>query len=344
MAMPDSGVEVVFTELGGTEVVATRSSALQAPGPHRVLVRTEAAGVAFAEVQMLRGRYPAQPKNPFVPGYDLVGEVVAVGPEVTAWRVGQRVAALPVTGAWAEYVELRDQDLVAVPDELDAAEAVAVVLNGVTAQQLLRAGNVRSGQTVLVHGVGGGVGILLAQLAVNAGLRVIGTASASRHAALADLGIELVDHRTADVRSEIAELAPGGVDAIFDPLGPTSLDESWRMLAPGGTLVSYGSSRTLHDSGPWWKPYLKVVGKLAKWRLLRLIGSTGDRRARLYYIKSDARFRADLAELFGMVASGRLRPLIAARFPLESAAQALDLHISGRETGRIVLVPGLSAE
>ncbi|RKT85257.1 NADPH2:quinone reductase [Saccharopolyspora antimicrobica] len=344
MAVPSSGIEVVFTGRGGTEVVATRTSPVHPPGPHRVLVRTEAAGVAFAEVQMLHGRYPAQPRNPFVPGYDLVGEIVAVGPEVTGWRVGQRVAALPVTGAWAEHVELRARDLVAVPAELAAADAVAVVLNGVTAQQLLRAGNVRSGQTVLVHGVGGGVGILLSQLAVNAGLRVLATASARRHEALAGLGIELIDHRTSDVRSRVAELAPGGVDAIFDPLGPTSLDESWRMLAPGGTLVSYGSARTLHDSGPWWVPYLKTAGRIAKWEVLRLLGSTGDRRCRLYAIKSNERFRADLEQLLRMVASGQLRPRIAGRFPLEAAARALDLHISGRETGRIVLVPGLSAE
>ncbi|KAA5833578.1 medium chain dehydrogenase/reductase family protein [Saccharopolyspora hirsuta] len=344
MTVPSSGIEVVFTGLGGTEVVATRTSSPHPPRPHRVLVRTEAAGVAFAEVQMLRGRYPAQPRNPFVPGYDLVGEIVAVGPEVSGWRVGQRVAALPVTGAWAEHVELRDRDLVAAPEELDAADAVAVVLNGVTARQLLRAGNVRSGQTVLAHGVGGGVGILLAQLAVAAGLRVIGTASAHRHAALADLGMELIDHRTSDVRSRVAELAPGGVDAIFDPLGPTSLDESWRMLAPGGSLISYGSARTLHDPGPWWAPYLKIAGRIGRWELLRLLGRTGGRRARLYYVKSDEQFRADLAELFRMVGSGRLRPRIAGRFPLESAAQALDLHISGRETGRVVLVPGLSAE
>ncbi|MCI2419375.1 medium chain dehydrogenase/reductase family protein [Saccharopolyspora sp. K220] len=345
MGKPTTGTEIVLTGLGGTELLTSRRSAPPTPGPHGVLVRTEAAGVAFAEVQMVHGRYPGQPKVPFVPGYDLVGEIVEVGSAVTSWQVGQRVAAMPVTGAWAEYVEIRDRELVPVPDEVDAVTGVAVVLNGVTAWQLLhRAAKVRRGQTVLVHGVGGGVGTLLAQLAVAAGVRVIGTASAHRHDALRDIGIELIDHRAEDVPSRVAELAPGGVDAIFDPLGPASLDASWQLLAPGGTLVTYGSAATLHDTGPWWLPYLRLVGRLARWELLRLIGRTGGRRARLYYVKSNAQFRTDLAGLLQMVASGQLRPMIARRLPLESAAEALDLHISGARTGRIVLVPGLSPE
>ncbi|MEV0089873.1 medium chain dehydrogenase/reductase family protein [Saccharopolyspora sp. NPDC050642] len=345
MAIPTTGTEIVLTGLGGTEVVTTRRSAPPAPGPHGVLVRVEATGVSFAEVQMLRGRYPAQPKFPFVPGYDLVGEVVAVGSAVTGWRPGQRVAAMPRTGAWAEYAEIRDAELVSVPDGVEAGDAAAMIVNGVTAWQMLhRAAKIRSGQTVLVHGVGGGVGVLLAKLGVAAGARVIGTASASRHEALRDIGIELIDHRTEDVDARVAELAPGGVDAIFDPLGPESLDRSWRLLAPGGSLHAYGSSATLHDAGPWWRPYLGLTRRLARWELARLLGRTGGRRARMYYIRPNAQFRTDLAELFRMVASGQLRPLVAERLPLESAARALDLHISGSRTGRILLIPGLSPD
>ncbi|MEB3372378.1 medium chain dehydrogenase/reductase family protein [Saccharopolyspora mangrovi] len=331
-----SGSEVVLTGLG--EVTVRRAQPPEAP-PRGVVVRTEAAGVAFAEVQMRRGRYPAQPAFPFVPGYDLVGEIVAAGPGST-WKTGQRVAAMPRTGAWAEHVALHDRDLVEVPDSVDAAEAVSLVLNGVTARQLLRAANVRTGHSILVHGIGGGVGALLAQLAVADGIRVIGTASGHRHADLADIGAELIDHRAQDVAAEVTELAPGGVDAVFDPLGPSSLPTSWRLLAPGGTLVSYGSSTTLHESGPWWRPYLGIARQLANWEVRRLLGRTGGRRTRLYYVRADQRSRADLSALLRMVASGRLRPLIAARMPLEEAERALDLHLSGKKTGRIVLIPG----
>ena len=335
-----TGTEIVLTGLGGTEVVTARTATSSAPGPHGVLVRTEAAGVAFAEVQMLRGRYPAQPRFPFVPGYDLVGEVVAVGRAVTSCRVGQRVAAMPRTGAWADYVEVRDRDVVPVPDDVDGAEAVAVVLNGVTAWQLLhRAANVHSGQTVLVHGVGGGVGTLLAQLCALAGVRVIGTASASRHDVLRPLGAELIDHRTEDVAARVRELAPDGVDAVFDPLGAESLDRSWELLAPGGTLVSYGSSSTMHDEDAWWRPYVRVLRRIGRWELLRVLGRTAGRSARLYYVRTNHEYTKDLTELLRLVSSGRLRPLIGRRMALRDAAEALDTHMSGRVTGRIVLLP-----
>jgi synaptic vesicle membrane protein VAT-1 len=138
----------------------------------------------------------------------------------------------------------------------------------------------------------------------------------------------------------VRELAPGGVDAVLDPLGPSSLPTSWRLLAPGGTLISYGSATTLDDSGPWWRPYVGITRMLVGWELRRLLGRTAGRRMRLYYVKPGERFRADLAELFRMVTSGRLRPLIAERMPLQDAEQALDLHLSGKKTGRIVLLPG----
>ncbi|RRO12844.1 NADPH:quinone reductase [Saccharopolyspora rhizosphaerae] len=330
-----AGTEVVLTGLGE---VAVRRAEVPEPAPRGVVVRTEAAGVAFAEVQMRRGKYPAQPAFPFVPGYDLVGEVVAVGSQ-SSWRVGQRVAAMPRSGAWAEHVALRDRDLVEVPADIDAAEAVALVLNGVTARQLLRRAGVRRGHSVLVHGVGGGVGVLLAQLAAADGIRVLGTASAHRHEDLDGLGAELIDHRTQDVAAEVIARAPGGVDAVFDPLGPPSLPTSWRLLAPGGVLVSYGSSATLDQPGPWWRPYVAIARLMAGWELRRLLGRTGGRRARLYYVQAGERSRADLTELLRVVASGRLRPLIAERLPLHEAERALDLHLSGEKTGRIVLVP-----
>src|SRR3712207_559261 len=135
------------------------------------MVRVEAAGVSFAEVQMLRGRYFGQPRFPFVPGYDLVGIAEGVGEGVDGGLIGQRVAALTQTGAWADRVALDTEKLSPVPVGLDPAYAVAAVTNGVTAWQMLhRAARVRSGQTVLVHGASGGVGTLLVQLARLAGV------------------------------------------------------------------------------------------------------------------------------------------------------------------------------
>lgn len=336
-----TGRELVLTGLGDPQdVLTSRETEHSAPGAGRVLVRVEATGLSFAEVQMLSGRYPMQPAFPFVPGYDLVGEVVATGSGVTTCRPGQRVAALTRTGAWADHVEIAADTAVVVPGEVPADEAVALVTNGVTAWQLLhRSARVPRGGTVLVHGAGGGVGSTLLQLCRLAGVRAIGTASGHRHEALRELGADLVDHRTEDVGRRVRELAPAGVDAVFDPLGPGSLTRSWELLAPGGRLINFGSASTLDDDTSWWKPHVDVLRLIARWEALRLLGRTGGRRARMYYVRTDRHYRDDLRELLALLAGGELRPLISHRIPLADAAHALSLHRSGAATGKIVLVP-----
>ena len=151
------GIEIVMPREGGPEVLeVARRDAPRRPKAGEAVVRVEATGVSFAEVQMLKGRYFMQPKFPFVPGYDLVGEVESVGEGVDGRLVGQRVAALTETGSWAERVALDAKNLAPVPDGLDSADAVAAVTNGVTAWQMIhRAASVRPGQTVHEHGLPG---------------------------------------------------------------------------------------------------------------------------------------------------------------------------------------------
>lgn len=172
--------EIVMPHEGGPEVLRVFRRDARSPTVGEALVRVEAAGVSFAEVQMLKGRYFNQPRFPFVPGYDLVGTVEEVGQSADVELIGQRVAALTKTGAWADRVAIDTEKLVPVPEGVEPAEAVAVVTNGVTAWQMLhRAAKVRPGKTVVVHGASGGVGTLLVQLARLSGAEVIGTASAS---------------------------------------------------------------------------------------------------------------------------------------------------------------------
>jgi synaptic vesicle membrane protein VAT-1 len=202
------------------------------PGPGQALVRVEATGVSFAEKGMRRGRYPGQPPFPFVPGYDLVGTVTAVGPGVDEALAGRRVAALTKTGGWSTYVVLPAVDLVDVPDGVDPADAESMIVNGVTAWQMLhRAARVRAGHTVLVHGASGGVGTVLVQLARLAGATVVGTAAPRHHEELRALGVQPVDYADADLAARVGELAPGGFDAVFDHLGPESFRRSFRLLA-----------------------------------------------------------------------------------------------------------------
>ncbi|MFJ3667682.1 medium chain dehydrogenase/reductase family protein [Streptomyces sp. NPDC090106] len=334
--------EIVLPGKVEPEGLRIRRGTVPTPGPGQVLVRMEATGVSFAEQQMRRGKYYDQPAFPFVPGYDLVGTVRATGAGVDPQLTGARVAALVKTGGWASHVLVDAADAVPVPAGVEAAAAETLVLNGLTAWQMLhRKARVRAGGTVLVHGANGGVGTVLVQLARAAGIRVIGTASARHHDALRAQGVEPVDYRTEDVPARVRALAPGGVDAVFDHVGGPGVVDSWRLLAPGGTLVSYGSASTRDDEGSKQLPVLKLLGRVWLWNAL-----PNRRRAYFYNVwagralaknRFRSLLRADLAQVFDALRRGDLTPGIAARLPLTEAARAMRLAESGTVAGKVVL-------
>jgi NADPH:quinone reductase-like Zn-dependent oxidoreductase len=333
--------EVVLPGVVEPSGLQVRQRTLPAPAEGQVLVAVEATGVSMAEQAMRRDRYPGQPAFPFVPGYDLVGTVRAVGPGVDADLVGRRVAALTKTGGWASSVLLEAADVVPVPEGLDPAEAETLVVNGITAWQMLhRTARVRRGQTILVHGANGGVGTTLVQLARHAGVRVIGTASPRHHEALRALGVLPVDYRDPDLAAAVRRLAPEGVDAVFDHVGGPGLARSRRLLARRGTLVSYS---LLKDTGPMIPAFLAMLVRLAWWDLM-----PDGRAAGFYSVWSGhsvrpgrfrARLRADLTTVLGLLADGVLTAQVAARLPLTRAGEAMELAESHTVLGKVVLVP-----
>ncbi|MEV6100554.1 medium chain dehydrogenase/reductase family protein [Nocardia sp. NPDC051981] len=333
--------EVVLPGRVEPEGLTVTDRELPPPGTGEALVRMEATGVSFAEQQMRRGKYYDQPAFPFVPGYDIVGEVLAVGAGVDPALVGHRVAALTKTGGWSSHLTVPAGDLVPVPDGLAADAAETFVVNGITAWQMLhRKAKARAGQTILVHGANGGVGSTLVQLARAAGIRVIGTASARNADAVAALGALPVNYR-GDVAAQVRALAPNGVDAVFDHVGGPGIADSFALLAPGGTLVSYGSAATRDEEGDSRLPVLKLFARLLWWNAL-----PNGRNASFYNIWAGrrrlARFRAQLAADLGAVLDlaerGVLHPQIAARIPLREAARALTLAESGTVTGKVVIL------
>lgn len=335
-------LEVVLpgtVEPGGLEL---RHRDLPSPAAGQVVVRVEASGVSFAEQQMRRGKYYDQPPFPFVPGYDLVGTVVKTG-SGTEDLAGRRFAALTKIGGWADHVLLDAADLVPVPDGVDPAEAEAFVVNGITAWRMLHhVARVRKGHTVLVHGANGGVGSTLVQLARLAGATVIGTASPRHHDAVRDLGAIPVDYREPDLAARIRPLSPNGVDAVFDHVGGPGIVHSYRLLAPRGTLVAYGTASTRDEPGSSRLPVLKLFARLLLWNAL-----PNGHRATFFNIWAGKRRRAafraalrrDLGEVFALLAQGKLRAQVAARVPLDEVARAVALAESGTVTGKVVLVP-----
>ncbi|MFD8980181.1 medium chain dehydrogenase/reductase family protein [Streptomyces sp. NPDC059564] len=337
-------VEIVLPGKVEPEGLELHRGPVPVPAAGQVVVEMEATGVSFAEQQMRRGRYYDQPAFPFVPGYDLVGTVRAAGAGVEAGLLGRRVAAMTKTGGWASHVLLDAADVVEVPDGVGAVAAETAVVNGITAWQMLhRKARVRAGQTVLVHGANGGVGSILVQLALAAGARVIGTASPRHHDALRALGVSPVDYRGGDVAARVREIAPDGVDAVFDHVGGEGIVDSWRLLTRGGTLVSYGSAATRDDEGSGASPVLRLLGRVWLWNAL-----PNGRSAYFFnvwagraYAKNRfrTRLRSDLTRVFTALQRGEISAKVAAEIPLARAAEAMRLAESGTVAGKVVLVP-----
>jgi NADPH:quinone reductase len=302
------------------------------PGPGEVRVAVRAAGVGATDLTMLAGEYMFAPKIPFVGGYEIAGVVEAIGTDVTGLRIGQRVAALTVHGGFAESLVRGAEHFVPIPDEVSDVEAVAMILNYVTAWQMIhRVAHVRAGQTALVTGAGGGVGTALLQVLGLAGVKAFGAASAGKHGLIASLGATPLDYRLAPIDRLIHAREPAGVDFVFDAIGGANIGPCLRATRRGGMVVGYG--------------FMAVDGALAKARMFwdlfvgaRLRGRRGTFYGiTLWYRKDPKPFHEDLPKILALVARKQISPIIAATFPLLEARRAIERLATGTVEGKIVL-------
>ena len=232
---------VVVPHYGGPEVITAIEEDIPTPNSGEVRVKVLAAGVSLPDVLAREGVHPETPRVPYTPGWDLVGTVDQLGEGVTGFELGQKVGRMPIHGCYAQYVCVPQRKLVPVPAGLDAAEAVAVVLNYITAYQMLhRSAKARPGQRMLIHGASGGVGSAMLQLAKLAGVEMYGTCSAQGAAVVRELGGIPIDYKNADFVKEIHRLTGDGVDAVFDGIGGDNLWRSRDALREGGCVVTYG--------------------------------------------------------------------------------------------------------
>jgi len=333
----EKNLRVVITRQGGPEVLEIVEEAKPEPAHGQVRVKNLASGVAYADVLMRHGLYPKAPPFPFAPGYDIVGDIDAVGEGVRGFSIGQRVAALTMIGGYAQFTLVPAEHLVAVPSNLDPAEAVSLVLNYVTAYQMMyRCAHLGSGKSLLVHGAAGGVGTAALQLGKISGLRMFGTASKAKHPLVVSLGATAIDYRSENFEKRLRELSPGGVDCVLDPIGGTHWLSSYRCLAPGGALACYGASSAVAE------------GKLSAglgFTLLGLLKLVPDGKRAFWYnskLLRDAhpeQFREDLGKLFELLAQRKIQPVIAEKIPLRQAAEANRLLEQAQISGKIVLLP-----
>jgi NADPH:quinone reductase-like Zn-dependent oxidoreductase len=324
--------KVVITAFGDESKLAIVESDLPDPDSGEVQLSVEYSIVCGSDVNMRRGTYPLQRKPPLTPGYSVIGKVRVNGKGCSKFTKGDRVACLSKYEGQAELINLPEKYLVRVPDDVDGKAAVALILDWVTAYQMLhRVAHVKPGKKMFVHALGGAVGGALLRLGLLAGASVCGTASAKKHDELRQLGAIPFEYATKNWITAIQEL--GGVDAVFDPLGFESFDESYSVLRRGGILVGYGMNLPAWTKTPQ-RPVIPAVLKLfAK----NLYFGSGKRTTFFGVTRSSRNFNPDLELLFEWLRAGRISVPVKSTFTLDQIQEAHREYANSERMGSIVI-------
>lgn len=328
---------VQLSEYGGPEALRIVDLPMPTAGRGEVRVHVLASSINYTETLIRRHLYPqtAAYKAPFVMGYDVVGRIDQIGPDVTAFRLGDRVADMTVVGSDATYRILKAKDLTLVPPAIDAAQAATLILSWTTAYQLLhRAAKVSHGQRILVHGAGGAVGQALLSLSRLAGIEAWGAAHGKNAEVIRKLGATPVDYD----REDFTRVLPGGFDVVFDGIGEDGYRRSFAALKRGGLLVAIGYSAGAQAN----QSMLGVIAAIAR---LYLWGwMPGGKRTRFYSInvmraRHPEWFKQDLAYLFDLLKDGQINPMVAERISFDQVPEAHRRLEAGGLEGKLVLCP-----
>jgi NADPH:quinone reductase-like Zn-dependent oxidoreductase len=327
---------VRIRDFGGPEQVEVVDAELPEPGRDEVRVHVLASSLEYTDVVIRRHLYPQTMtrRPPFVLGYDVVGDIDEVGPGVTDFEIGDRVADMTVVGSNATYRTLQAAHLTRVPSGVDPADAAAVILSWTTAYQLLhRTARVQPGQRVLVQGAAGAVGQALLVLGKLAGLELWGTARAEHDELLRGLGAMPIDY--------LHEELPGGFDVVFDGIGEDAFRPSLEALRRGGMLCVFGYTARVGAKPSLASTLAWMVDTSLRTRLRGLLEG---KRVRIYSInlmraRHPAWFHEDLEQLFALLASHRIAPHIAGRISFDEVADAHRRVEEGGLDGKLVLCP-----
>jgi NADPH:quinone reductase-like Zn-dependent oxidoreductase len=340
----DTNRKVLISRAGGPERLNLVDAPMPDCGANEVVIRNEAVGVAIADVFIREGLYPGVPL-PATPGYEVIGVVVSKGEQVEGVELATRIAALTVHGGYAKYVTVPVSSTIPVPPALSSAIAASLVLNGLTAYQMLtRCVSLTSTRTILVWGAAGGVGSVLLDLAKHFGIKAYGVASHSRLDFVTGKGAIPINRSEGNIVHKLKQYEPAGVDVVFDGVGGSNIAISQRCLNVGGTVVIFGIQGGL------------VRGRRNILHLVRTVLSSpwytafgvfrSNRGMKGYMIEDWVRqfpdwYRADLSALFELAASGSITPQIDEILPMSKVAEAHRRINAGSQLGKIILDPSL---
>lgn len=330
---------VEITKHGGPDVLKVAGRADPALRPGWVRIEVAACGINFADVMARIGLYPDAPKPPCIVGYEVAGTVVGVGEQVEELTHGQRVLAGTQFGGYASVVSVPERDCVPLPERLTFEQGAAIPVNYATAwAALVGYGSLQPGERVLIHSVGGGVGIAATQIARRFGAaEIYGTASPSKHARIRELGVDhVLDYREAALKGALPHF-----DVILDAIGGHSLRTSYNLLRPGGRLVGFGASAVVSGGK---RKILTALGTVARMPRFSLIKQMSESKSviglnMLTLWKDRETLEPWIEPLRELLDDGTIDPVIAGAFSFEEAGAAQDMLTERRNIGKVVLIP-----
>jgi NADPH:quinone reductase-like Zn-dependent oxidoreductase len=337
--------QVWITRVGPPEVLELREAPDPAVKPGEVQIRVRACGINFADIMARLGLYPDSPKLPAVVGYEVAGEIAAVGDGVTR-AVGEKVFAITRFGGYSDVVCVPEAQALPLADGMTYEEAAAIPVNYLTAyQMLIQMGSVKAGERVLVHSAAGGVGLAAIDLCRIYGAEVIGTASASKHGVLRERGAaHLIDYNTQDYEAEVKRLTSGrGVHIVLDAMGGEHWRKGYRCLAPTGRLVVFGFSNAATGKTRSIVSFLLAALK-TPWFSFPPPRLMNDNKAligvNLGHMWDQTELLAQwLRQLLAWRNEGKIHPTVGARFALAEAPAAHHYIQDRKNVGKVVLVP-----
>jgi NADPH:quinone reductase-like Zn-dependent oxidoreductase len=340
---------VVQTGTGGPEVLEVQERPDPTVGPGEVRIAVRAAGINFADTMARVGLYPDAPKPPCVMGYEVAGEIESVGEGVTGYKPGDRVVAGTRFGGQAELVSVPEGQVLPLADRLSYEQGAAIPVNYSTAYSgLVVMAGLKEGERVLIHAAAGGVGTAAVQIARMLGAEVFGTASASKHDAIRELGVtHAIDYRSQDFEQEVMRITDGeGIDVAFDAQGPKSFRKSYRLLRPGGRLVMYGLAEASTGEGRSIPRLIESIARMpaATFPWWKSLGMMNENKGvfglnMLAWWDKEGSIERITGPLIEQIEEGGLEPIVAESFAFDRAGEAHRFIAERRNIGKVVLVP-----